>query len=112
MQICEGKWHLGHCDTRYTPPYRGFDTFLGSYSGAVDHWSREGGLAGRRGYDLRNGSEISQYGRDLYSADLYAQRAEELIRESAQPYFLYVSLTMVHAPFQVTLRVFLMCPHV
>ena len=101
IQICKGKWHLGHCDTRYTPPYRGFDTFLGSYSGAVDHWSREGGLSGRRGYDLRNGTEISQYGRDLYSADLYARRAEEVIRESSQPYFLYVSLTMVHAPFQV-----------
>ena len=32
-----------------------------------------------------------------------ARRAEELIRESSlgSPYFLYVSLTMVHAPFQV-----------
>ena len=68
-----GKWHLGHCDTRYTPANRGFDTFLGSYSGAVDHWSREGGLAGRKGYDLRNGTQISQYGKDLYSADLYAR---------------------------------------
>ena len=99
----KGKWHLGHCDTRYTPPYRGFDTFLGSYSGGVDHWSREGGLAGRRGYDLRNGTKVSQYGTGLYSADLYARRAEELIRESRreEPYFLYVSLTMVHAPFQV-----------
>ena len=30
-----GKWHLGHCDTRYTPQNRGFDTFLGSYSGIL-----------------------------------------------------------------------------
>ena len=34
---------------------------------------------------------------------MYATRAEEIIRESRldAPYFLYVSLTMVHAPFQV-----------
>jgi arylsulfatase A-like enzyme len=100
-----GKWHLGHCDTRYTPPHRGFHSFLGSYSGAVDHWTREGGLAGRKGYDLRNGSAVSCYGAGLHSAELYSRRAVEIIQESsgagAAPYFLYVSLTMVHAPFQV-----------
>ncbi len=28
----------------------------------------------------RNGSEVSEYGAGLYSGDLYARRAEELIR--------------------------------
>ena len=34
------------------------------------------------GYDLRNGSEISDYGKGLYSSEMYATRAEEIIRES------------------------------
>ena len=51
---------------------------------------------------MRNGSEISEYGKGLYSSEMYAQRAEEIIRESrlGSPYFLYLSFTMVHAPFQ------------
>ena len=89
---------------RYTPTNRGFSSFLGSYSGAVDHWSRAGGIANRKGYDLRNGTEVSNYGELLYSADMYGQRTVEIIEEESSkssPYFLYVSLTMVHAPFQV-----------
>ena len=97
-----GKWHLGHCDTRYTPKYRGFDTFIGSYSGAVNHWNRMGGLSkgGRRGYDLRNGTDVSYYGEGLHSSELYSKLAVDIIKTSKEPYFLYVSLTMVHAPFQ------------
>ena len=41
---------------------------------------------------------------NLYDTTCHdTRRAEELIRESSlgSPYFLYVSLTMVHAPFQV-----------
>ena len=97
-----GKWHLGHCDTRYTPKYRGFDTFLGSYSGAVDHWTRMGGInkGNKRGYDLRNGTDVSYFGKGLYSSELYSRLAVDIIKKSREPYFLYVSLTMVHAPFQ------------
>jgi len=24
-----GKWHMGYCDVRYSPTYRGFDSFTG-----------------------------------------------------------------------------------
>jgi len=93
-----GKWHLGHCDTRYTPRYRGFDTFFGSYSGAVDHWTRMGGK--KQGYDLRNGTDVSDFGKGLYSSELYSKLAGDIITKTREPYFLYVSLNMVHAPFQ------------
>ena len=71
--------NLGHCDTRYTPTYRGFDSFFGSYSGAVDHWSREGGSGKNVGYDLRNGTRISHYGDGLLSSDLYTKLAVDII---------------------------------
>ena len=97
-----GKWHLGHCDQRYTPTHRGFNTFLGSYSGAVDHWTRYGGTKLRRGYDLRNGTAVSEAGAGLVSSELFARQAEQIITsaDSSRPFFLLVSLTMVHAPFQ------------
>ena len=50
--------------------YLVFDSFIGSYSGAVDHWTRMGGLA------------------------------LDIITTNKEPYFLYFSVTMVHAPFQ------------
>ena len=39
-------------------------------------------ISSKPGYDLRNGSEISEYGKGLYSSEMYATRAEEIIRES------------------------------
>ena len=60
-------------------------------------------------YTLVNNCEKEQQIKRQMHIHLYdmtchdARRAEELIRESSlgSPYFLYVSLTMVHAPFQV-----------
>ena len=36
-----GKWHLGYNKWAYTPTYRGFDTFYGSYNGGHDHYSHK-----------------------------------------------------------------------
>ncbi|XP_046571435.1 arylsulfatase B-like [Haliotis rubra] len=35
-----GKWHLGFCKWACTPTYRGFDSFFGYYSGALDYYSK------------------------------------------------------------------------
>ena len=53
-----GKWHLGHCDLRYTPTYRGFDSFFGMYKCCSNHWNRMGGVKNNLGYDLRNGTDV------------------------------------------------------
>ena len=36
-----GKWHLGFLSDEYTPTLRGFDSYLGYYSGAEEHFSHE-----------------------------------------------------------------------
>ena len=36
-----GKWHLGYNKWAYTPTYRGFDTFYGSYNGGQDHYTHK-----------------------------------------------------------------------
>ena len=33
------QWHLGFCDERFTPTFRGFDEYLGYLNGAEDYWS-------------------------------------------------------------------------
>ena len=32
------QWHLGFVAKEYTPPYRGYDTFLGFVGGKDDYW--------------------------------------------------------------------------
>ena len=61
-----GKWHQGFLTNAYTPTYRGFDTYLGYYSGAEEHFTHEkvgfplppgtNGSGGYTAYDLANNS--------------------------------------------------------
>ena len=37
-----GKWHLGFCDWKYTPTYRGFDTFYGFYNAIEGYYNHTG----------------------------------------------------------------------
>nr|KAG5695412.1 hypothetical protein BaRGS_033537 [Batillaria attramentaria] len=39
-----GKWHLGFCNWKYTPTYRGFDSFLGYYNAAEDYYTHHVGM--------------------------------------------------------------------
>ena len=32
------QWHIGFYAKEYTPTYRGFDSFYGSYLGKADYW--------------------------------------------------------------------------
>ena len=53
-----GKWHMGYCDERYTPTYRGFDTFTGYLNGAEDFLSTRAPTAGSALLDFRNSTSL------------------------------------------------------
>ncbi|WAR29519.1 ARSJ-like protein [Mya arenaria] len=38
------RWHLGFCNWKYTPTYRGFDSFMGYYNGAEDYYTHVRGM--------------------------------------------------------------------
>jgi len=100
-----GKWHLGYCHQNYTPTRRGFDTFFGNYAQQADHYTRihEVNQHIGSGYDLRRGDEVSHDGEGMYSTDLWAREVTDLLdrRDQEKPFYILMSLTAVHRPFQV-----------
>lgn len=95
-----GKWHLGFCDWKYTPTYRGFDSFYGFYNAVEGYYSH---IGKRDGYDFRDNEKVDWSAKGTYSTNLFAARAQEIIRNhnSSKPLFLFLSFQAVHAPFEV-----------
>ncbi|KAK2170977.1 hypothetical protein NP493_1118g00005 [Ridgeia piscesae] len=107
-----GKWHLGFCRWQYTPTYRGFDSFLGFYTGAQDYYKHK--TFGLRGYDFRYNTTIHKKRRSKYSTFAFARRAIDVVKahDTEKPLFLYLSFQAVHLPFQVPQRFEDMYKHV
>eukprot|EP00755_Sulcionema_specki_P000651 Sspe_Gene.115545::Locus_103128_Transcript_1_1_Confidence_1.000_Length_1764::g.115545::m.115545/K01135/ARSB; arylsulfatase B len=101
-----GKWHLGYCDERYSPTFRGFDSFLGYLNGAEDYWTHERSDSGFSGLDLRNGTTANQLPAALktmngkYSTHVFTAEAVRLIEshDKTTPFFLYLPYQAVHEP--------------
>jgi len=92
-----GKWHLGFCKWECTPTYRGFDTFMGYYNGAEDHYTKQiGGF-----YDFRDQKDFVKNG--TYSSYMIGDRMERIISTSnnSKPLFMYLAFQNVHMPMQV-----------
>ncbi|KAK7481486.1 hypothetical protein BaRGS_00027248 [Batillaria attramentaria] len=94
-----GKWHLGFCNWKYTPTYRGFDSFLGYYNAAEDYYTHHVGI----GYDFRNNKNVDREDEGKYSAYLFADRALDILKthNQSQPLFLYLPFQSVHGPLEV-----------
>ena len=54
-----GKWHLGFCNESFTPKKRGFDSFVGFYTGAETYFNHERGGY----YDFRRNSSVDKSAR-------------------------------------------------
>ena len=104
-----GKWHLGFYKWDYTPTFRGFDSFLGFYSGGEDYFKHEssGGYDFRRDPSPRCGKGCSQVmtdARGRYSTTVFTEEAVRVVSDhdpALQPLFLYLAYQGVHAPAQV-----------
>lgn len=95
-----GKWHLGFCNERYTPTRRGFDSFLGFYTGTQDYYKH----TTAKGYDFRFNQTVFYPPKKQYSTKTYAKRAVDIITEHKRkenPLFLYLAFQSVHTPLQV-----------
>jgi arylsulfatase B len=103
-----GKWHEGLASERYTPRGRGFDRSFGFLGGGENHYTQRINTrpkapvdywnsaldSGRGGPDSRNGTfDTYTYWSEL-DAMLTAHPAN-------LPLFLYLSIHMVHEPYQV-----------
>ncbi|XP_037071601.1 arylsulfatase I-like isoform X2 [Pollicipes pollicipes] len=101
-----GKWHLGFCAPEYLPQARGFQSFLGYWQGAEDYYNHTEAIGDSVTLDFWDGEKSAPELSGVYSAELYGDRAESLIREHDQqsPMFLYLAMQNVHMPLQVPQR--------
>ncbi|EGD83465.1 hypothetical protein PTSG_04073 [Salpingoeca rosetta] len=102
-----GKWHLGFYKWDYTPTFRGFNSFLGYYSGGENYFTHKNGPA----YDMHRdplpscGQNCSQIAFDLqgqYSTTIFSDEAVRVIDDhiGPKPLFLYLAYQAVHEPAQ------------
>ena len=85
-----GKWGLGEPDTAGIPNKKGFDYFYGYLDQTLAHNYYPD-------YLWRNQEKVNLGGKS-YSADLFTNEALEFItRESKNPFFLYLAITLPHA---------------
>lgn len=85
-----GKWHNGALDARFEPNARGFDEFAGFCGGWSDYYE----------WHLQTNSTINK-GDGRYLTDVLTDHAcDFLSRHSIDPFFLMLTYSAPHSPFQ------------
>ncbi|XP_078577792.1 arylsulfatase B-like isoform X1 [Branchiostoma floridae x Branchiostoma japonicum] len=101
-----GKWHLGFCNWKFTPTFRGFDSYYGYYSGAEDYFTHFRSIRNEGGIDFHDNKDVVTDQNGTYSAYLFSQRAADIVKkhDPNTPLFLYLPFQNVHAPLEVPKR--------
>ena len=106
-----GKWHMGYCDVRYSPTYRGFSSFTGYLNGAEDYWDHTRADGSFYGLDFRAGGATNSLppatnaSFDVYSAFVFANAVAKIVTSHGAtspqtPLFVYLPFQSVHNPLQ------------
>eukprot|EP01064_Diplonema_japonicum_P017370 TRINITY_DN2545_c0_g1_i7.p1 TRINITY_DN2545_c0_g1~~TRINITY_DN2545_c0_g1_i7.p1 ORF type:complete len:503 (+),score=120.75 TRINITY_DN2545_c0_g1_i7:27-1511(+) len=95
-----GKWHLGQNTLSSLPTGRGFDTYLGYWSGAEDYLSHVTTGA----YDFANGTVTAFEYAGAYSTYTFTDTAVGILKQydatSPKPFFMYLAYQNVHWPLE------------
>ncbi|KAL6419854.1 hypothetical protein ACFW04_011151 [Cataglyphis niger] len=89
-----GKWHVGYYTRNYGPTRRGFDTFVGYYSGYIEYFNHSLYESEQLGYDLHRivgDNHKIEYSYD-YMTDLITDEAENIISSHNPSKPLYLQL--------------------
>jgi arylsulfatase I/J len=123
-----GKWHLGNWAKEYTPTYRGFDSFLGYYSGEGDYYTQTectptalagGCLPGQSpckpvycGRDFH--FNLSPCNTTGYNAFTFVNRAKDIVanHNPDTPLFMYLTPENAHTPLQAPQSYIDRCSHI
>ena len=96
---------LGWMAESYLPTRRGFQTTYGYWSGFVDPMSKATPMnyynVNRTGYMFYDDDEVDLTADDRHVDELFAERAERIIKEQAEaasPFFLYLTPLSPHFP--------------
>jgi len=91
-----GKWHLGY-EPKFNPLDQGFDRFFGILGGNVDYY-RHIELSDLPVF-MDGRSPVTREG---YMTDMFRDEAVKFVRQqdSQKPFFLFLSFTAPHFPFQ------------
>jgi len=109
-----GKWHLGHFKTAHLPTSRGFDSFVGFYSGFQDYFSHvsESTICGSECLvDLRYGSKavLTTDDEDVaFGSGLWRTAFADLVanHDSTVPLFVYYAESLIHEPIEAPASIF------
>jgi len=117
-----GKWHLGFCNSKYLPVYRGFDTFYGYFNAQNDYLTHrvQGDLifGQQEGLDYWDATSetldpiLDKNG--TYSMFSYTERAIKILEshDKERPFFMYFASQNVHSPLEVPQKYSDMFPNV
>ncbi|XP_076811280.1 arylsulfatase B-like isoform X1 [Clavelina lepadiformis] len=98
-----GKWHLGFCNTKYTPLGRGFSKHYGFYNGHIGYYDHMVGETGETAIDYRNDTTVNYAAYNKYATTDLTDAAIEFIENQNpdEPMFLYMAYNAPHSPFEV-----------